>query len=113
MIDANQGLRIPPAGAVVEHVRNYFNHHPEIDREQFLLEAVQREIRFCEQNEIKSSTIAARGDGDCRWSTAWRPPSAQDIRKGIRAQASLAQRLAMIQYERHGLWPRVRRFLGG
>jgi hypothetical protein len=34
--------------------------------------------------------------------------------EAIRRQASVAERLAKIHYERHGLWPRIRRiFLGG
>jgi hypothetical protein len=42
--------------------------------------------------------------------TLIRPPlSAEDIR----VHARLAERVATIYYERHGLWPKIRRFLAG
>ncbi len=37
------------------------------------------------------------------------PPSAEDVR----VQAWLTERLAVLHYERHGLWPRLRRLFGG
>jgi hypothetical protein len=43
------------------------------------------------------------------WSTARRPLSAEDIR----VHAWLSQRLAVLHHERHGLWPKLRRFLCG
>jgi hypothetical protein len=39
-----------------------------------------------------------------------RPPlSAEDVR----VHARLAERVAVIYYQRHGLWPKIRRFLAG
>ena len=87
---------LPLAEPLVERVRHYFARHPEVRQEEFLLEAVGRELRFCEQREAKRG--AAR-----------QPRSAA----GIHVQAAVAERLAVIHYERHALWPRVRRFLAG
>ena len=42
-------------------------------------------------------------------SPAGRPLSAKDIR----IHAWLSERLAVLQHERHGLWPKLRRFLFG
>ncbi len=102
---------VPPLTPLAQRVRHYFHEHPEITREQFLLEAVWREIRLCEQREASGKTVAAQGgsEGTGRWRDAMRPQSAEDLRQ----RASLAERLALLHYERHGLWPRVRRFLAG
>jgi hypothetical protein len=41
--------------------------------------------------------------------TGRQPPSAKDIR----LHAWLAERMAILHHERHGLWPKLRRFLIG
>jgi len=49
MIPANSNERIPSgkpvplANRVTERIRHYFNQHPEVSREEFLLEALRRE----------------------------------------------------------------------
>jgi hypothetical protein len=76
-----------------------------------LLEAVQREIYFREQRE--TGTGAGHGSqtrrGPGRRFSARPVLSAEDIR----IHAWLTERLAMLHYERHGLWPRLKRFLFG
>jgi hypothetical protein len=76
-----------------------------------LLEAVRREIHFREQRETENGAAPARreGEGTSRWSTARPPLSAEDIR----LHAWLTERLAVLHYERYGLWPKLRRFLLG
>jgi hypothetical protein len=104
MVAANPNDRIPPAGSdplpvvnrLVERVFRYLDQHPEISRAEFLLEAVHREIDRRERQEaIRTS--------------ARRRPSAEDVR----LHAWLSDRVAMLHYERNGLWPRLRRFLAG
>jgi len=96
---------------LAERVRHYLCRHPEITREEFLLEAVRREIRFCEQRETMSRVANMRAvDEETRHPPGpQRPLSAEDMR----VRASLAQRVASLHYQRYGLWPRVRRFLVG
>jgi hypothetical protein len=102
---------VPPANRLVERVRHYFDQHPELTREKFLLAAVRREIDFREQRETGNGAGPARraGEGANRWSTVRPPLSAEDIR----IHAWLIERLAVVHYERHGLWPKLRRFLFG
>jgi len=73
---------LPPANRLVMRVRNYLDQHPKVSREEFLVDAV-------------------------RWSAARPRLTAEDLR----LHAWLAERLAVLHYERHGLWPRLRRFL--
>jgi hypothetical protein len=100
---------VPPGNGLAERVRHYFDQHPELAREKFLLEAVRREIDFREQRETENGAGPARreGEGTNRWSTARPPLSAEDIR----IHAWLTERLAVLHYERYGLWPKLRRFL--
>jgi hypothetical protein len=102
---------VPPVNRLAERVRHYFDQHPEISREEFLLEALRREIHFCEQKETGNGAgLGSReGHGISRRSTLPPPPSAEDIRM----HAWLAERLAVLYYERHGRWPKLRRFLLG
>jgi hypothetical protein len=96
---------------LTERVRHYFDRHPDVAREQFLLEAVRKEIDFREQREAEHGAGPARrhGEGTNRPSTVWRRPSAEDLR----LHAWLTERLEAVSYERHGLWPNLRRFLFG
>jgi len=117
MVAANPNDRIPSAGSnsvppvncLAERVRHYFDQHPELARETFLLDAVRREINFREQREPENGARPARPEDEWpnRYFTARPSLSAEDIR----LHAWLTERLAALHYERHGLWPRLRRFL--
>ena len=118
MVAFNQDYRIPSAGSkpvppvnrLVQRVRHYFDQHPEVSREEFLLDAVRREILVREQREVRNGPGTVRGEGgESKRRSTGRPPSNDDIRFG----ALLAERLAMLDYERYGLWPKLRRFLFG
>jgi hypothetical protein len=115
MVAANPNHRVssarpeprPPLKYLAERVR----HHFEISWEEFLRVAVQKEIHFREQREAKNRARLPylQGQGTSRWSTARPRLSAEDIR----IHAQLSERLALLNYERHGLWPKLRRFLFG
>ncbi|MGA2254407.1 MAG: hypothetical protein ABSG53_07085 [Thermoguttaceae bacterium] len=118
MVAFNQDYRIPSAGSkftysvnrLAGRVRHYFDEHPEVSRGEFLLDAVRREINRREQGETRNvvGTVRRDGEGINRRFTV-RPPSDDEIRFG----ALLAERLAVLHYERYGLWPRLRRFVFG
>jgi hypothetical protein len=105
MVAANPKYRIPFAAAkpvppvkqLAERVRQYFVRHPEVSREEFLVEAVRREIAFREQREIENAA----------------GPAPTLTAEDIRIHACLVERLAVVYYEQHGLWPKLRRFLFG
>jgi hypothetical protein len=109
MVAANPNAGLPPAApnamprinGLDERVRDYFDRRPECPRRVSLGEAMRREIHSREQQEV--------GDGTGRWATARAPVTAEDLR----IHAWLTRRLAVLHYERHGLWPRLRRFLLG
>src|SRR5262245_37364142 len=88
---------IPPASRLAERVRNYFARHPEVSREEFLLDAVGRELTLRDRPETNPEPTV-------------RPPLTEE---DIRLHARLNERLAALHYERYGLWPRLRRFLFG
>jgi hypothetical protein len=102
---------VPPLNRLSERVRHYFDQHPEDSREEFLLEAVWREIHFHEPRETGNGAgrVPWEGAWTSNWSAARLPRSAEDIR----IHAWLAERLAALHYERYGLWPKLRRFLFG
>jgi hypothetical protein len=104
-------IPVQPVDRLVELVCYEFELHAVLVREKFLLESVRREIDFREQTETESGArlVARNGEGINRWSSARRPLSAKDIR----LHAWLSERLAVLHYERHGVWPKVRRFLFG
>jgi hypothetical protein len=100
-----------PLDRLAERVLHSFDQHPRIAHEKFLLEAARREFDFREQRETGNGDGPAcrEGQGTGRWSTARPPRSAEDSRIPF----WLIQRLAALHYERHGLWPRLRRSLLG
>jgi hypothetical protein len=99
------------ANVLTERVRHYFERHPQVSGEDFLLEAIRNEIHLREQAEIESSHEATlTGSGRSKkWSRRCPAFSTEEV--GMRA--SLAQRVAELHYERHGLWPQVRRLFFG
>jgi hypothetical protein len=102
---------VRPVNRLAERVRHYFDLHPEIARENFLLDALSKEIDYHEQREVGDEAGRARreGKGTNRWSTVRPQLSAEDIR----LHAWLTERLAVLHYERQGLWPKLRRLLFG
>jgi hypothetical protein len=102
---------VPPVNRLDERHRRYFDRHPEVSPEQFLLQALRREIHLREQ------CPTGDGDGSRRrivqeapvQSAARAPVRAEDIR----VHAWLRQRLAKLHHERYGLWPKFRRLLFG
>lgn len=101
----------PPVNPLADRLRRYFDEHPEVSREDFLRDAVRREIHAREQRETDYRAWSTRrADRESnRWSTARPRPSAEDIR----IHAWLSERLAVLHHKRHGLWPRLRHFLLG
>jgi hypothetical protein len=109
MVAANQSYpfvptssyRVPRAHLLAERLRRYFDRHPEVSREAFLLDAVQKEIDSRER-QVKR---AASGQGAGRRIKL----TAEDIRIHNR----LNERLAALHRHRHGLWSKLRRFVFG
>jgi hypothetical protein len=105
MVAANPNDRVlslgsnptPPVNRLAQRLLRYLDQHPEVSREEFLHEAVRREIDRRE------------GQGATRRPTTRTPLTAEDIR----IHAWLSDRLEMLHYERYSLWPRLRRFLLG
>jgi hypothetical protein len=100
---------VRPVNRLAQRVCHYFDLHPEIAREKFLLEALRREIDFREQQDVEHEAGRARraGEGTNRRTAVRLQLSAEDIR----LHAWLSERLAVLYYERHGLWPKLRRLL--
>jgi hypothetical protein len=97
--------------ATSKRVQHYFARHQEVSLEQFMLDAVRREIDFHERAGAGNGLWHRGGEGQTtRPSSAWRPrPTEEDIR----LHAWLNERLAILHRQRHGLWATLRRFLFG
>jgi len=119
MLGANSNDRIPsdgsdpvrPVNRLAGRIRRYSDRRPGLAREQLLPEAMQRAIHFRGPVETAMGVGPARryGDGPNRRLNVRAPLSPEDIR----LHSWLAERLAVVHHERHGLWPRLRRFLFG
>ena len=99
----------PPGNELTERVRHYFDRHPEVSRDEFLLKALSREIDRREQREKWNAVglTHAKGQTSTRWSTTHRRPSPEEIR----LHAWLNERLARLHRERRALWPKLGRSL--
>jgi hypothetical protein len=91
---AHQGMS--QGNPVGERLRHYFDRHPEVFRQEFLLDAVRRELLIREQTETRNSS-----------------PRSSISAADIAVHAWLSQRLAMLHAERDGIWGRLRRFFFG
>jgi hypothetical protein len=88
-----------PVNRLAARVGRYFDRHPEVNREQFLVDAVRKEIDRREQRE--GGTGLAHPDRS--------ELSAEDIR----IHTWLTERLEAVSRERRGFWPNLRRLLFG
>jgi hypothetical protein len=114
MVAAHSNDRITSTNtspAVTKRVDDYFSHHPEVSRQEFLLNALGREIHFREQRETRyrPGLIHPERQRIGGWPSVRPPLSAEDIR----IHTWLVERLAKVNYERHGLWPKLKRLLFG
>jgi hypothetical protein len=87
-----------------ERLSQYFDQHPEVSREAFLMEAVRKELLSREQAEHRADTGPVRRGGDA-------PSSMSSSDRGIHAW--LNQRLAMLHREPDSIWRRLGRLLFG
>jgi hypothetical protein len=95
---------VPPVNRLSERVRQYFDLHLGVTAEKLSCESLRPELPPRKQKE----TVNENELGLARRRFNNRPPlTAEDIR----FHAWLSERLAVLDYERHGLWPKVRRFL--
>jgi hypothetical protein len=85
-----------------ERLRRYFDKHPEVSHEEFVIEALRKELLDREQAELRLDGRSVRG----RFS-AHPALSAEDIAIHVR----LNQRLAKLHHARDGLLRRFGRFL--
>jgi hypothetical protein len=102
---------MPPIKRLAQRVGSYFDRHPEASRDEFLLHALRREIDSREEREGRNSAGfgSPQNQEDHRRSSTRPVLSAEDIR----IHAWLNERLAVLHHERHGAWPRLRRFFFG
>jgi len=95
---------------LANRVRHHVDRRFELIHPEFFVNASSRELPLREQR-TPSKVVTTSGDkvlgADPRFGT--RPLTAEDIR----IHAWLTQRQAAVDYERHGVWPRLRRFLFG
>jgi hypothetical protein len=91
---------MPNAERTVDALRRYFVRHPEVAPQEFVLQAIEKEIGAREQTEAPAFHAAPAP-------TKWVPPSAEDVR----IHAWLNSRLKTMHQQRHGLWSKIRRLL--
>ncbi len=86
-------------GRLRRRIDRYLGLHPEVVPASLLIDALRREIATREEADLVSRQAA--GDGS-------ESPTAEE---NIDESALLAARLAELNYQRHGIWPRLQRFL--
>ena len=113
---------LAPVNRPGELVPHYFGRHPEVCREEFLLDAVHREIyAYVQRGTGRGARSAPRErPGSHRLSNPlWRPRETMPQRRSrppvtaedIRIHSWLTERLVALHHERHGFWPKLRRLL--
>jgi hypothetical protein len=101
---------VPPVSRLAERVRHYFAQHPEVSREEFLRDAIAREIVVREREDDGNGPLPARPEGQRTGPrSGYRPP----LIEKDRIHRWLNERLAAVHRERHGLWSKVRRLIFG
>ena len=90
--------RSPAVHELGERIERYFRVHPQASREAFLLHAVWREL--ADRQRQDQATHEAKVD----------EAQLRRCEEIVDQCALVAMRLAELNYQRHGLWPRVRRF---
>jgi hypothetical protein len=92
-LSKSRATRSAAANELSDHVDRYFREHPDVSREAFLLHALGRELADRERQEQPN-----------------RGATFNDPEENEQQSAEIAMRLAAMNYQRHGVWPRVRRF---
>ena len=81
-----------------QQVEHYFHIHPEVARSAFLLDAVRHELAVREQADRQSNEVV------------FDETHLRESVDNVDRSARLASRVAELNYQRHGVWPRLRRF---
>ncbi len=81
--------RVPQANRLATRLRHYFDQHPQVSREDFFLDAIQKEM------DSRALNIPLPLTDEDRRIHAW-----------------LNERLSLLPRQRHRWWAKVRRFLG-
>jgi hypothetical protein len=102
--------RLPPSNRLAQRVQSYFARHPEASQEDFLQDAVGKEIDFRDQLDQRVGPWF--GHRQALGTNDWFAPPAPTA-EDIRMHAWIDERLAQLHRERYGVWSRVRRFLFG
>jgi len=93
-----------------QRLAHYFDRHPELSREQFLLDALQREVTVREQRDRWYGFRYAHAT-DRKTST--RSAYGQELTNlDSRIHDLLSERLSKLRRRPRGLWPRIQRLLG-
>jgi hypothetical protein len=85
---------VPSPSRLAERIRGYLARHPEVSPDEFLLDAVHREIDLLESPRASAS-------------------ASRLTEEDIRLHVWLSERITALHRERHGLWSRIRRLFFG
>jgi hypothetical protein len=92
-------------------LKDFFQRNPDVSRQDFLLHAIKTELAYRERRDTTPWPRAAHAGKTWTASpAAHQSPPAEEAR---RAEDLVAERLMALNYQRHGLWPRIQRFLTG
>jgi len=94
---------------LVGRVHSFFRRHPEISRNEFLLDAVKNELGLLEKQETCQAVVSRTSPQARRLPQNNQVPDEQFVNR----VAAVTERLARLHDQRYGLWPQVRRFFFG
>jgi hypothetical protein len=93
-----------------DRLQRYFDCHPEVSPQDFLLQAVRREIGEREQKDRVVDSMLA-GAGPLPSGPSLRTPVITE--EDVRIHAWLNQRLLLMTRQRQSVWGKARRFIRG
>lgn len=105
--------RVAPTNRLARRLQNYFARHPEASREEFLEDAVGKEIDLRDQLDQRIDPWFARQQPRL-WEVQggpWFTDRPALTEEDVRLHAWIDERLVELHRERNGLWSRIRRFL--
>jgi len=101
---------VPPAHRLKERLLNYFDQHPQVSREGFLLAAIHKEMEFRAADTILRTwpeNARPHDRGPRRWDHVGWPQTAEDTHIHV----WLAERLVSVDRQRHSWREKLRRIL--
>jgi hypothetical protein len=96
---------------IANWLKDFFQRHPEVSRQDFLMHAIKSELVYRQRRDTTPwprTTHAGKA-----WAASAAAHRTRPTVEERRGEDLVAERLMALNYQRHGLWPLIHRFLTG